>query len=86
MLNNFSDQSLKGSSSERARRDSKAIGKHKRVAIGMNHGNPLPGFFFSLYKVRYKLKYVLYLCFYRTFIFNQAVGDPESSGITVQVK
>ncbi len=23
---------------------------------------------------------------YRTFIFNQAVGDPESSGITVQVK
>ncbi len=25
-------------------------------------------------------------CWYRTFIFNQAVGDPESSGITVEVK
>ncbi len=34
MLDNFSDpnKNLEGSSSKRARRDSKAIGKHKRVA------------------------------------------------------
>ncbi len=34
---------------------------------------------------RYVIK-VMKMKRYRTFIFNQAVGDPESSGITAQVK
>jgi hypothetical protein len=37
------------------------------------------------HEIYYNILYI-YMKFYRTFIFNQAVGDPESSGITVQVK
>ncbi len=38
------------------------------------------------YIVKTKLILILISISYRTFIFNQTVGDPESSGIAVKVK
>jgi hypothetical protein len=46
----------------------------------MVHGNPLPGFS-SLYKIRYKLKYVLYLvrlfCIVMKNVERSAVSSPD---------